>query len=281
MHAREMVFVLDVSEDDNARLQGYAYHEMTHDDGTTVETGTVEALPTELGSHLLKDLVRAGTLPVVMILRYRSTGNHYQAITYDQARFTEYCKRWEELAGSRSDVLKQYGGSSLDPHPFDVQKTTQAAAQELKRIRKAAKLSRRTLQSQIGREERDTAGENRQSSDMQVQKMTTEEGMHAETLVQKELKGNASSTTTLNEVATKEEVYKTVQQSLQTATSQRTTEQRVLTHRAHYPPDPSIKPKVKGASSQYTEREEQYNTEDGAERHIASPKPNRSHDRKH
>lgn len=93
MHAREMVFVLDVSEDDNARLQGYAYHEMTHDDGTTVETGTVEALPTELGSHLLKDLVRAGTLPVVMILRYRSTGNHYQAITYDQARFTEYCKK--------------------------------------------------------------------------------------------------------------------------------------------------------------------------------------------
>ncbi|KAF4128387.1 hypothetical protein GN958_ATG22465 [Phytophthora infestans] len=116
---------------------------------------------------------------------------------------------------------------------------------------------------------------------MQVQKMTTEEGMHAETLVQKELKGNASSTTTLNEVATKEEVYKTVQQSLQTATSQRTTEQRVLTHRAHYPPDPSIKPKVKGASLQYTEREEQYNTEDGAERHIAAPKPDRSHERKH
>ncbi|GMF38279.1 unnamed protein product [Phytophthora lilii] len=139
MHAREMIFVLDDHAPEHVRLQVYASQKLKADGTDELETGMVTALQTGVGAHLLRELINADTLPLVMVLSYRQTGNHYQAIMYDNARFQEYTDRWEELTPVRNQIAKRFGGSELDAALFDNKLTKQAAAQELNTIRRAAK----------------------------------------------------------------------------------------------------------------------------------------------
>ncbi|KAG6941492.1 hypothetical protein JG688_00018642 [Phytophthora aleatoria] len=144
MHAREMLFVLDVLKDDTVRMQGYAYKDIPLDADHTVETGTVQATPTDAGQLLIKDLVKEGTLPLMLVLRHLTSGNHYQAITYPKKKIGEYARNWKDLTSKRNAVIITFGGCSLDPIPYDAQKTAQAAAQQLKKMRSAAKLVRQS-----------------------------------------------------------------------------------------------------------------------------------------
>ncbi|KAG1712695.1 hypothetical protein DVH05_000435 [Phytophthora capsici] len=139
MHAREMVYVLDVLQDENTRLQVYGYNDVELPDKTVIESGMVMPLPSQKGADLLRDLIAAGTLPIIMILRYSGTGNHYQAVTYEATRYQEYTERWRELTESRNNIITKYGGRGLDPEPYDPDKTARAAARELKAIRREAK----------------------------------------------------------------------------------------------------------------------------------------------
>ncbi|EEY60380.1 uncharacterized protein PITG_12790 [Phytophthora infestans T30-4] len=139
MHARELVYALDVMQDENTRLQVYGYHDVELPDKTMIETGMVVPLPSQIGADLLRDLIAAGTLPIIMILRYSGTGNHYQAVTYEATRYQEYTERWKELTERRNNIIQKYGGRGLDPEPYDSDKTARAAARELKAIRREAK----------------------------------------------------------------------------------------------------------------------------------------------
>ncbi|KAG3075092.1 hypothetical protein PI125_g21810 [Phytophthora idaei] len=97
MHAREMVFVLDVKNEESTRVQAYGYQEVAMPDNSMVETGVVVILPTTEATHQLRDLIAAETLPIVMVLNYNNTGNHCQAVTYDSSRYQVYTERWKEL----------------------------------------------------------------------------------------------------------------------------------------------------------------------------------------
>ncbi|EGZ09065.1 hypothetical protein PHYSODRAFT_400484, partial [Phytophthora sojae] len=90
MHARETIYVLDVQTSGMARMQAYAYFDEHHQDEDIVETGSVQAVATHEAIELMQDLVGAGILPPVMILRWQDTTNHFQAITYDNERYACY-----------------------------------------------------------------------------------------------------------------------------------------------------------------------------------------------
>ncbi|KAF1795135.1 hypothetical protein GQ600_5294 [Phytophthora cactorum] len=134
----------DVLKDDTVRMQGYAYKDIPLDADHTVETGTVQAIPTDAGQLLIKDLVKEGTLPLMLVLRHLTSGNHYQAVTYPKEKFGEYARNWKDLTSKRNAVIITFGGCSLDPIPYDAQKTAQAAAQQLKKMRSATKLVRQS-----------------------------------------------------------------------------------------------------------------------------------------
>lgn len=137
MHAREQIFVLDVNPEGVARMQVYAYHERTLNAEEVVETGTVAALGTKVATTLLQDLVAAGMLPIIMVLQWRETGNHFQAVTYDNDRYKCYSGQVDTLSAKRNEILTKNGCRALDAIPYDARKTANAAARELKAIRKA------------------------------------------------------------------------------------------------------------------------------------------------
>ncbi|EEY60108.1 uncharacterized protein PITG_12424 [Phytophthora infestans T30-4] len=139
MRSREMVYVLDVMQDENTRLQVYGYHDVELPDKTMIESGMVVPMPSQIGADLLRDLIAVGTFPIIMILRYSGTGNHYQAVSYEATRYQEYTERWRELTERRNNIIQKYGGIGLDPEPYDPDKTARAAARELKAIRREAK----------------------------------------------------------------------------------------------------------------------------------------------
>ncbi|KAF1789689.1 hypothetical protein GQ600_15814 [Phytophthora cactorum] len=84
MHAREIVFVLDVTDAGSARTQSYAYEEVNMDDNVVVAAGTVRAIPSDLGAHLLREQTKEDMLPLMMVLRHRSCGE--KASEFDQRR---------------------------------------------------------------------------------------------------------------------------------------------------------------------------------------------------
>ncbi|KAG3072866.1 hypothetical protein PI125_g22401 [Phytophthora idaei] len=53
MHAREMVFVLDVDADQNTRMQAYTYKEVQLTAEQTIEIGTVNTIESDAGVKLL------------------------------------------------------------------------------------------------------------------------------------------------------------------------------------------------------------------------------------
>ncbi|KAG2882457.1 hypothetical protein PC119_g20494 [Phytophthora cactorum] len=112
MHAREMVFVLDVDTGHNTRMQAYTYKEVQFTAEQAIETGMVNTIESDAGVKLQRELVAAHTLPV---------------------------SKLDELATTRNDVMKVNGARSLDPQSFDPKLTVKAVSSALKRIRRAAK----------------------------------------------------------------------------------------------------------------------------------------------
>ncbi|KAG4044200.1 hypothetical protein JG687_00001845 [Phytophthora cactorum] len=76
MHAREHHFVLEVMPDEVARAQLYAYANEKLASKKQVESGTVTALQTKEVIQLLRVLVGHGILPLVLVLHWKSQGNH-------------------------------------------------------------------------------------------------------------------------------------------------------------------------------------------------------------
>ncbi|KAG1706309.1 hypothetical protein DVH05_001457 [Phytophthora capsici] len=144
MHAREMVFVLDVPHEENARIQAYGYQDVVLPDKTAIETGVVFTLPSHIGADILRELTAAGTLPIIMVLHYSNMGNHYQAVTYEPMRYQAYTEQWRELTDRRNSILVKYGGWALDAEPYDADKLAKAATKELKTLRRAAKEAKLT-----------------------------------------------------------------------------------------------------------------------------------------
>ncbi|KAI9988714.1 hypothetical protein PInf_022172 [Phytophthora infestans] len=142
MHAREMVFVLDVVHEDNVRLQVYGYQDWGLTDNTATETGVVSTMPSHIGTDILRELTAAGTLPLIMVLHYSKAGNHYQAVTYEPKRYEVYTDKWKELTSQRNRVLTKYEGRALDAEPYDSDKLAKAATKELKALRRAAKVGK-------------------------------------------------------------------------------------------------------------------------------------------
>ncbi|KAE9064729.1 hypothetical protein PF010_g28500 [Phytophthora fragariae] len=142
IHARETVYVLDVHRDNIAWMQEYAYQDMTLPSGDTVESGTVRTMTTSRDMKLLKELISGGVLPVVMILNWQEPGNHFQAVTYDTERYKQYFLNVEKLATKRNEILASVGSRPMDLQPYDTIKMANAAAQELKAIRKTAEQKR-------------------------------------------------------------------------------------------------------------------------------------------
>ncbi|KAF1795401.1 hypothetical protein PC128_g10257 [Phytophthora cactorum] len=144
MHARELLFVLDATPNGSARVQMCAYYDKPILPTESVETGTVVAIPTDIAKRFIKDLITEGTLPLVLILRWRENGNHFQAVTYSKDKHQQYVLQIELVTEIRNRVSLKHGGRSLDSQPYDHMKTARAAAQELKSFRRRIKVTAST-----------------------------------------------------------------------------------------------------------------------------------------
>ncbi|KAL3662125.1 hypothetical protein V7S43_012926 [Phytophthora oleae] len=139
MHARESLYVLDVRQNGATTAQMYAYTDQKLPDGENIETRVNQPMESGMAIQMLQELVGAGALPLVLILRWTEAGNHFQAVTYDQEQHAEYMDQYDEYINARNGILEKYGCSRLDVQPYDRVKTTRAAAKELKIIRRAVK----------------------------------------------------------------------------------------------------------------------------------------------
>lgn len=139
MNAREQIFVLDVNS------EGNAYRKMTLNEAAIVETGIVTTLTTMNAMTLLQELITPGTLPIVMMLQWKTSGNHCQAVAYDNERYKCYGEPIEVLARTRNDILTKNGRRALYADPYDARQTTKAAATELKAIQRAVATGRTGL----------------------------------------------------------------------------------------------------------------------------------------
>jgi hypothetical protein len=150
MHARESVYVLDVHEDGMAWMQAYAYHDVELEKDVWIETGTVCPIPTVQALTLMADLVEGGIRPPVMVLRWSPMGNHFQAVTYNQADYDFYAEKLVQLAPRRNEILTSYGWKPMDLVAYDEIKTARAAAAALTAMRRADTVPRGRLGSTIG-----------------------------------------------------------------------------------------------------------------------------------
>ncbi|KAL3664753.1 hypothetical protein V7S43_010500 [Phytophthora oleae] len=107
-------------------------------------------METERAMQMLQDLVGAGTLLMVLVLRWTDAGNHFQAVTYDQERHAAYMDQYDEYTGIRNDILEKYGYECLDTQPYDGIKTIRAATKELKALRRAVKKMKEESQLKEG-----------------------------------------------------------------------------------------------------------------------------------
>ncbi|GMF34630.1 unnamed protein product [Phytophthora fragariaefolia] len=101
MHARETIYALYVYND-QARIQAYAYHEVETGTGDMMEIGTVCPIPTQQAMDLLADLIAADIRPPVMVLRWRSSGNHFQAVQYQPDAHANYDEVMTAKAAAKS-----------------------------------------------------------------------------------------------------------------------------------------------------------------------------------
>uniref|UniRef100_H3GYQ7 Uncharacterized protein n=1 Tax=Phytophthora ramorum TaxID=164328 RepID=H3GYQ7_PHYRM len=140
MHARETLYVLHVEANGMARTQVYAYHNVRISTDDYIESGTVETMDTRDAMQLFRALTQGGILPTVLILQWLNTGNHFQAVIYDQDKYAAYTKRTDGMEKTRNKILANSGRVELDAEPYDHLKTTKAAVRKLKGTRKAARV---------------------------------------------------------------------------------------------------------------------------------------------
>ncbi|KAE9214468.1 hypothetical protein PF002_g17664 [Phytophthora fragariae] len=122
IHARETIYVLDVDAVGNARMQAYAYSSV--------------ALPED-------DCFDTGILPPVLVLRWQVTGNHFQAVVYDDERYEGYLRNLTELSKRRNDIVAKHGWAKMDFIQYNAVKTAKAVTKQLRLLRKASKASER------------------------------------------------------------------------------------------------------------------------------------------
>ncbi|GMF47021.1 unnamed protein product [Phytophthora fragariaefolia] len=143
MHAREPIYVLDVQENELVRVEFYAYQDKVDEHGDSIETGTVRPLESGPAMVLLADLIRAKIRPPVMILRWKDTGNDFQAVHYPQWDFEVYSQEIANLAGVPNENFTRHGGRAMDTIPYDALRTAKDATTALKRIRRLAKATKK------------------------------------------------------------------------------------------------------------------------------------------
>ncbi|GMF15829.1 unnamed protein product [Phytophthora fragariaefolia] len=136
IHARETIYVLEVQTNDMARIQAYAYGDRPLKTGKSIQTGTINRLSTTTGLQLLQELISSGILPIVLVLRWKPSDNHFQAVTYDPEGYRCYSDQLEHLVNKRNQIIVNYGGQILDGEPYDRIETAKAAAKVLKAMRK-------------------------------------------------------------------------------------------------------------------------------------------------
>uniref|UniRef100_H3GPT9 OTU domain-containing protein n=1 Tax=Phytophthora ramorum TaxID=164328 RepID=H3GPT9_PHYRM len=142
IHARETIYVLDVDDQGTARAQAYAYCSTSHNGEDAFETGTNQPIPTLQAMTMLEEIVAEGILPPVLVLRWRESGNHFQAITYDRNRYNSYVQQLTTLAPIRNAILSKHGWPALDYIQYEQASIAKVATRELKAMRKAAKLEK-------------------------------------------------------------------------------------------------------------------------------------------
>ncbi|KAE9274482.1 hypothetical protein PR003_g29596 [Phytophthora rubi] len=159
-YARETVYVLDVREHDSTWLQAYAYAEAADQGGEAVETGTVTPMDTRVAMKMLHDMVANGVMPPCMVLQWRETGNHFQALTYDEEKYKTYADNLPAMVSTRNSIRVQHGEQALDAVPYDELKNARAAAQTLKVIRKKSKVTMKLEQAgtRLGTDSRSDGG---------------------------------------------------------------------------------------------------------------------------
>ncbi|KAE9197558.1 hypothetical protein PF004_g19796 [Phytophthora fragariae] len=172
IHARETIYVLDVDEHGTTRAQAYAYNSIALHGEDSFDSGTNQTMPTQEAMELLEELVVGGILPPVLVLRWRETGNHFQAITYDADRYDSYVKQLTTLVPRRNAILEKYGRSAMDYIQYDPEGTTKAAARSLKVIRKQAKSQ--TIAQEMSAEEEHSADESDAKEEVDVTRMAEE-----------------------------------------------------------------------------------------------------------
>ncbi|KAE8974505.1 hypothetical protein PR001_g25650 [Phytophthora rubi] len=159
-YARETVYVLDVREHGSTWLQAYAYAEAADQGGEAVETGTVTPMDTRVAMKMLHDMVANGVMPPCMVLQWRETGNHFQALTYDEEKYKTYADNLPAMVSTRNSIRVQHGEQALDAVPYDELKNARAAAQTLKVIRKKSKVTMKLEQAgtRLGTDSRSDGG---------------------------------------------------------------------------------------------------------------------------
>ncbi|KAG1709906.1 hypothetical protein DVH05_016920 [Phytophthora capsici] len=137
MHARQNVYVLDVDPVGTTRMQAYSSRTVQGRDGDSFES--VHHIPTTTALTLLKELTGAGILPLVLVLRWRSDGNHFQAVTYEEEKYKNYSRRQQELESLRIAILAKHQCKSPNMAQRDPEGLAKIAAKVLRELRKASK----------------------------------------------------------------------------------------------------------------------------------------------
>ncbi|KAF4148956.1 hypothetical protein GN958_ATG01872 [Phytophthora infestans] len=140
IHARQPIYVLDVEEDGRARMQAYSYKRMRGRAGDLFDSGVAQLLTTTVATEMLQDLMAAGILPAILILRWQEQGNHFQAVNDGPERFERYSGQMVEIALRRSEILLKHGIAALDNIQRDQERLTATTAKVLRELRRASKL---------------------------------------------------------------------------------------------------------------------------------------------
>ncbi|KAG1709925.1 hypothetical protein DVH05_016939 [Phytophthora capsici] len=138
-HARQTIFVLDADESGLARVQAYAYRTIEGEGQGTWEKGCVDPISTPKAVQVLQDLIGEGILPIVLVLRWRELGNHFQVITYDPERYAFYSSQPMVMAQRRNTIYSRFGWVQLDYSLTNPELKAKLASTQLRAIRKAAK----------------------------------------------------------------------------------------------------------------------------------------------
>lgn len=75
-----------------------------------METGIVTTLDTTVAIQRLLTHAQLGILPIVMVLRWKESRNHFQAVTYPVDKHDKYLKIKQDLAKQLNDIISQTVG---------------------------------------------------------------------------------------------------------------------------------------------------------------------------